>query len=58
MSQTYENYSPKGSMCLTCKHAYRDCSHLPFRVMPVLSNKGNTAIVRCTDFAQKQKASQ
>lgn len=47
------NYQPKGGMCATCVHAYRDCSHLLFSTMPPLSRDNQTVIVRCTDFQRR-----
>jgi hypothetical protein len=44
------NHYPKGGMCATCRHTMRDCSHLDFAAMPVLSRACDAVIVRCTDF--------
>lgn len=32
------------------QHARRDCSALPFKVMPAIQRDASTVIVRCTDF--------
>lgn len=48
-------YIPKGSMCRTCTHRDRDCSHLPFKDMRVMSMHREVSIVRCTEY---QRANQ
>lgn len=44
------SYQPKGSMCLACKHASRDCSGLAFNQMIVIENHEDLRIVKCRDF--------
>ncbi|SER36714.1 MULTISPECIES: hypothetical protein [Pseudomonas] len=44
-------HRPKGSMCVTCAHALRNCSHLPFEAMPVIArDRDGVSVVRCGDF--------
>ena len=45
-------HQPKGGMCSTCKHCNRDCSHLDFDKMSVISKPDifGAVIVKCTDF--------
>jgi hypothetical protein len=43
-------HQPKGSMCMSCRHAFDDCSHLPFSTMPAISKSKGRIIVRCTEF--------
>jgi len=45
-------YIPKGSMCKSCKHVYRDCSYLKFDEMLRISkgDSDDVVIVRCNDF--------
>jgi hypothetical protein len=38
---------------MTCKHAKRNCSHLPFAEMQVITTRGIVAIVKCTEHAPK-----
>jgi hypothetical protein len=45
-------YQPKGSLCFNCVHKARDCSKLPFHIMPVIETVWNVKIVRCTDYAR------
>lgn len=46
-------YQPKGGMCMTCRHAKRDCSDLPFLAMPVIFKfSDNSRIVRCTEHVK------
>lgn len=49
---------PKGSMCMACKHAIADCSHLPFSTMPVLALIDSQIIVRCTEFEHANRPTQ
>jgi hypothetical protein len=49
---TPTSYTPKGSMCMSCQHAQRDCSALPFAFMPVITRHGDVAVVRCTEHAK------
>ncbi len=51
-------YQPKGGMCMTCQHAKRDCSALPFASMPVISKRADVAIVKCTEHTPKDKKEQ
>ena len=47
-------YIPKGSMCASCQHKHRDCSHLPFRDMPRLSEYLRMyVVVKCTDYKRE-----
>lgn len=41
---------PKGSMCIACRHALRDCSWLNFGDMPHLRRTDDEIVVRCTGF--------
>jgi predicted Fe-S protein YdhL (DUF1289 family) len=42
-------HQPKGGMCMSCTHRHDDCSHLPFRDMPVVQvYPDGTRAVRCT----------
>lgn len=50
MNRQLPTCQPKGGMCLICRHALRDCSHLAFDAMPVLHAGKAVVIVRCTDF--------
>lgn len=43
-------YQPKGSLCGSCKHMMRSCSHLPFHEMPMHKVKDKLTIVICTEF--------
>ena len=47
-------FQPKGSMCMTCKHATRDCSHLLFHDMPVIEQYYLVARVRCTEHVKEK----
>lgn len=47
-------FQPKGSMCMTCKHAKRDCSDLLFHDMPVIEQYYLVARVRCTEHIKKE----
>lgn len=49
---------PKGSMCMACRHAIKDCSHLPFPTMPALSKCKHKVIVRCTEFEHANRPTQ
>lgn len=44
---------PKGGMCATCEHAFRNCSNLPFELMPAIDKTDEAIIVRCTEFVRK-----
>lgn len=47
------HYIPKGGMCGNCVHAERDCSHLPFSTMPVISTPTQgLSIVRCAEYVR------
>jgi hypothetical protein len=48
-------YVPKGSMCMSCKYAKRDCSNLPFSTMQPMSKRGDVVTVKCTQYVQKEK---
>ena len=52
MTDEPTNYHPKGGMCLTCGHAQRNCSHLPFSTMPVIERYDRVARVRCTGYVR------
>ncbi|SUB64029.1 Uncharacterised protein [Plesiomonas shigelloides] len=54
MTQTV-HYIPKGSMCAVCKQKNRDCSHLDFERMKVITDYGWDKIVKCTEFERCQK---
>ncbi len=43
-------HQPKGSMCMSCRHTFDNCSHLPFSTMPAMSKSTGRVIVRCTEF--------
>ncbi len=43
-------HQPKGSLCMHCRYAVSDCSHLSFADMPALSQHQGRVIVRCTEF--------
>lgn len=48
-------YQPKGSMCVTCRHALRDCSALPFNTMPAAKRFSDVATsVICTEYERKE----
>lgn len=48
---------PKGSMCASCEHAQRDCSHLPFSYMrPVKKYSDGTVSVICTEYERRKEA--
>lgn len=49
-------YQPKGSMCIVCKHASRDCSKLAFCQMLVIEKYENIRIVKCRDFEKATDA--
>ena len=51
-------HQPKGSMCMSCRHAFDDCSHLPFSTMPAMSKSKGRIIVRCTEFEHARSATQ
>lgn len=51
-------HQPKGSMCMSCRHAFDDCSHLPFSTMPAMSKSKGRIIVRCTEFKHAQSTTQ
>lgn len=45
---------PKGSMCASCKHADRNCSHLAFNSMrPTKKYSDGTVAVICTEHERK-----
>lgn len=46
-------HQPKGGMCMSCTHAHRNCSHLPFGTMPAIDRDAKTIIVRCTEFKRR-----
>jgi len=49
-------YQPKGSMCISCKFAKRDCSFLSFNTMPVIKKINSVTVsVKCTEHVQKTK---
>lgn len=47
------NHIPKGSMCMSCRHAERNCGHLDFSRMPVMSQGSGWVVVRCTEFKKR-----
>ncbi|WP_157826530.1 hypothetical protein [Halomonas sp. MES3-P3E] len=51
------NYQPKGGMCATCARQHKDCRHLPFNEMQVLSKSKGVSIVRCAEY-KRVEASQ
>jgi hypothetical protein len=52
MSTNAMIFQPKGGMCMTCRHAKRDCSDLPFHDMPVVERYYLVARVRCTEHVK------
>lgn len=50
-------HHPKGSMCMACAHARRDCSALEFRSMPVLERYAGMVVVRCREFERQDPKS-
>lgn len=46
-------YQPKGSMCMSCKKCYDDCSHLPFKDMRVIERHKDVLIVKCIKFERR-----
>jgi len=49
-------YQPKGGMCMTCAHRHDDCSHLPFRDMPVVKvYPDGTRAVRCLQHQRETR---
>ena len=50
------SYQPKGSMCLACKQASRDCSGLAFNQMLVIEKHEDLRIVKCRDFEKATDA--
>lgn len=51
-------HQPKGSMCMSCRHTFDDCSRLPFSTMPAMSKSKSRTIVRCTEFEHARSATQ
>lgn len=51
-------HQPKGSMCMSCRHTFDDCSNLPFSRMPAMSKSKSRVIVRCTEFEHARSATQ
>jgi len=51
-------YQPKSSMCMSCRHTFDNCSHLPFSTMPMMSKSAGRVIVRCTEFKHALSATQ
>lgn len=47
-------HHPKGSMCIACAHARRDCSDLEFSTMPVLERYAGMAVVKCREFTRPE----
>jgi hypothetical protein len=46
-----EKFIPRGFMCITCKHAFRNCSHLDFEKMQVINKyKDGYKEVKCVEF--------
>ena len=46
----YKDYQPKGSMCMSCVHKYRDCSFLEFKKMNVIKVlKNGVKVVKCEE---------
>lgn len=45
-------HHPKGSMCMNCKYAKRDCSSLPFETYPVLKREEAYVTVMCKEFSR------
>ena len=49
-------YQPKGSMCIACVHATRDCSGLDFSKMPIIGLYRKIAhVVACTEYKKKEQ---
>jgi hypothetical protein len=47
-------YTPKGSMCMACKHRERNCMWLEFEKMAVIEKlKDGTLVVKCVEFENK-----
>ena len=51
------SHQPKGSMCVSCAWARRNCEGLGFESMPVIGTDGRTGakIVRCTEHLSTEK---
>ncbi|MCK5020839.1 MAG: hypothetical protein KAS32_27710 [Candidatus Peribacteraceae bacterium] len=49
-------YIPKVSMCMVCKHFYRDCSHLPFEKFKPMAKQDDEGFieVKCVEFEREQ----
>lgn len=42
---------PKGSMCIACKHLWKDCSHMKFKDMqPIKKHADGYVEVKCLNF--------
>ena len=51
-------HQPKGGMCMSCRHTFDNCSHLPFSTMPAMSKSKGRIIVRCTEFEHANRPTQ
>jgi len=51
-SPVWPYHIPRGSMCMSCQHALRDCGNLDFPGMPVITKGIDWAVVRCTEFTK------
>jgi len=51
-------HQPKGGMCMSCRHTFDNCSHLPFSTMPAMSKSKGRIIVRCTEFEHARSTTQ
>jgi len=47
-------HHPKGSMCMACAHARRDCSALEFSAMPVIERHAGMVVVKCREFVRQK----
>ena len=49
-------HRPKGSMCVQCVHASRNCSGFDFKHMPAIGKDlDGTVIVRCTEYGKRDE---
>lgn len=46
---------PKAGRCRGCAKLHHDCSQLPFAMMPVYKNFGDSAAVICTQYLPVEK---
>lgn len=47
---------PKGSMCCSCVHRYRDCSRLDFASMQTMYREGGVWVVYCNEYLHGKPA--